>query len=154
MNEPRLLPKNPNSVTPSAARLAIRDLASSLIREMSSGRIIGSPCVKTVMLVWYATYQLAHLDIRHAVTKAHWHNPAMCELPEDWRSGLGGDEVDDGREALRMWLMGESEEDIESRYAVASPGYPNLTLGDLGGRDAAVEPRGDARVPEVVYAAR
>jgi hypothetical protein len=50
------------------------------------------------MLVWYATYQLAHLDIRHAVTKAHWHNPAMCELPEDWRSGLGGDEVDDGRE--------------------------------------------------------
>ena len=36
----------------------------------------------------------------------------------------------------------------QDSHAVTGP------LGDLGGRDAAVEPRGDARVPEVVYAAR
>jgi hypothetical protein len=55
MKDPRLLPKNPNSVTPSAASLAIRDLMSSLTPEISSGRISGSAAVKTVPVVWYAT---------------------------------------------------------------------------------------------------
>jgi hypothetical protein len=55
MKEPRLLPKNPNSVTPSAVSFAIRDLMSSRISEISSGRIIGSASVKTAVVVSYAT---------------------------------------------------------------------------------------------------
>jgi len=55
MKEPRLLPKNPNSVTPSDVSFAIRDLMSSRICEMSSGRISGSASVKTAVVVSYAT---------------------------------------------------------------------------------------------------
>jgi len=55
MKEPRLLPKKPNSVTPSDVSFAIRDLMSSRIRAMSSGRISGSASVKTALVVSYAT---------------------------------------------------------------------------------------------------
>jgi hypothetical protein len=55
MKEPRLLPKNPNSVTPSDVSIVIRDLMSSRTAEMSSGRIVGSASMKTAVVVWYAT---------------------------------------------------------------------------------------------------
>jgi hypothetical protein len=52
MNEPRLLPKNPNSVTSAASSFAIRALMSSRTREISPGRIVGSAARKTASAVW------------------------------------------------------------------------------------------------------
>jgi hypothetical protein len=55
MKEPRLLPKNPNSVTPAADSFAIRDPMSWRTAATSSGRTAGSASVKTAAVVSYAT---------------------------------------------------------------------------------------------------
>jgi hypothetical protein len=51
MKEPRLLPKKPNSVTPSDLSLDICDSRSLRIAEMRSRRIAGSAAMNTAVVV-------------------------------------------------------------------------------------------------------